>query len=202
MEEIHSLIKELKSYDNKEGYRQEYQTVTRNLEPTIKRLIQIGEPALGSLHDLIKQEETWSCLFALEILRGIKSEKSIPFLIEFLVLNEDRDYWEACEEAMFALNNIGKPAIKPLIAELKKQFDNKRHLIYLVGSLTEIVDDEVHDFMLYYTEQYLKNPSEYKDWFLIDGFTHDFSKQGKGDVLPILKRTLELDHIPKHVQME
>jgi len=202
MNEINNLIQELKKHDNKEGYKLEYKTVKAMFEPIIKKLILIGEPALDALHELIKHEETWSCLFALEILKEIKSEKSIPFLIEYIVLNDEGDYWEGCEEAMYALNNIGKPAIKPLIVELKKHFGNKKYLMYLVSSLTEIVDDEVYDFMLHYTKQYLENTSEYKDWFHIEHFTYDFTKQGKSEVLPILKEIQKRGHLSEHAHIE
>jgi len=202
MNELNTLIQELKKYDNKDGYKLQYKTIKERFNPIIKKLIEIGEPALDLLHELIKNEETWSCLFALEILKEIKSEKSIPFLIEYIVLNEDGDYWEGCEEAMYGLNNIGRPAIKPLILELKKHFDNKKYLMYLVSSLTETADDEAYDFMLHYTNQYLENTSEYKEWFPIDHFTHDFSKQGKNEVLPILKEIQEMDHLSEHAHIE
>ena len=95
------------------------------LEPVIKKIIEKGETALDGLHGILENEETWSCLFALEILKEIKNDISISALIEFIKNNEDRDYWERCEKAMIALTAIGIPAIEPLMNETKKQFKEK-----------------------------------------------------------------------------
>ena len=90
------LIEQLQQFDNAKGYNLSYKTVKKRLSQVISRIIQSSEQYLEELHNLIENEETWSCLFALEILKEIKSEKSIPHLIEFIKKNENSDYWESC----------------------------------------------------------------------------------------------------------
>src|SRR3989338_615119 len=119
------LIEELKKYDNKDGYKLKYEQAKKKLEPTVNSLISKGESAVDYLIPLIKNEETWSCLFALETLKEIKSEKSILPLINFIKNNDDSDYFENGETAMFALTAIGNPAIEPLIMELESNFKNR-----------------------------------------------------------------------------
>ena len=140
------MIEELKKYDNEEGYKLEYKEVERRLRPVVNKLIEKGEDALGFLHQLLQHEETWSCLFTLIILKEIKSPKSIPYLIDFIRNNENGDYWENCEDAMNALIAIGKPAVKPLLKEVKKDFEKKSYLAFLVGALTGIKDENVYTF--------------------------------------------------------
>src|SRR3989338_5549486 len=47
--------------------------------------------------------------------------------------------------------------------------------------------------MLEITEDYLKNPEKYEDWFEIDAFTYGFARQGKKEALPLLKMVLATD---------
>jgi len=196
------LIKELKSYDNEASYKLSYEKVKKKLESTSKELIELGEECVEQLHPLLEHEETWSCLFALEALKEIKSVKSIQFLINFIKNNEKGKYWQSCESALFALNGIGEPAIKPLLKEIKSTFQNKEYFGYLVGVLTGIKHDDVYSFMVETLKNYLENKDEYDAWFGIDNFTYDFSKQGKKDVLPFLKKLLEMDHLSRHERIE
>lgn len=189
--EIISLIEELQRFDNEEGYKMEYQGVKGKLEPVVRRLIYTGEEGLEHLHHLLEHEETWSCLFALEILKEIKSEKSIPHLIEFIKKNEDGDYGESCEEAMHALSAMGERAVTPLLKEVKACFAEKRFLIYLVGALTEIKHDSVYAFMVEIIEDYLKGRSKYEGWFNLEMFVCDFVEQGRKEALPLLKGLLD-----------
>lgn len=185
-----SLIEQLRQFDNAKGYRLSYKTSKKRLSPAISQIIQSNEQFLEELHNLIENEETWSCLFALEILKEIKSEKSIYPLIEFIKNNEYGDYWESCEEAMYALNAIGKPAITPLFIEINKLFEQEIYHPFLVGSLTKIKDDSVYSFMVKIVVDYIQNSDKYEDWFQIDDFTYDFEAQGKKEVIPLLKELL------------
>ena len=109
--EIIPLIEKLKEYDNKAGYKLKYEQVKSKLEAIKNSVINAGENAVIYLLPLLKNEETWSCLFALEIMKEIKSEKSIIPLINFIKNNDDSDYYENGEAAMLTLTAIGKPAI-------------------------------------------------------------------------------------------
>jgi len=199
---ITGLIEELKKYDNPEGYKLEYSQVKENLKPTIEKFIKLGGENLDSLYSLLENEETWSCAFALEILKEIKNKESIPYLISYIIKNEKRDYGDDCEDAMQALTNIGNPAIEPLMKEIRNQFEKKAFYIFLVGALTEIKNEEVYNFMKELTEDYIKNEEKYGEWFCIDIFTHDFDKQGKKEILPLLKNLVSLDRISKHEKIE
>lgn len=70
------LIEELKQFDNEKGYRMKYETVKTKLAPIISQIIVEKGKYLDELHSLIQNEETWSCLFSLEILKELKNEKS------------------------------------------------------------------------------------------------------------------------------
>ncbi len=187
---VRELISQLQQFDNPKGSRLEYESVKEKLAPVVAQLIQKGEAGLSQLHELLLYEESWSCTFALEALKGIKSEKSIPHLIKFIKKNEDGDYFESCDEAVWALQAIGKPAVEPLIAELKNGFANDNFFGYLVEALTDIKDDNVYSFLVEITEDYLKNTEKYEDWFEIHAFTYGFAEQGKKEALPLLRRVL------------
>jgi tetratricopeptide (TPR) repeat protein len=200
--EIISLVEDLKQYDNDQGYKLSYEKVKDKLENTIKQLIGYGEDCVEYLHPILDHDETWSCLFALETLKEIKSEKSLFPLINFIKNNEDGDYWESCEDAMFALAAIGEPAVKPLLDEVKSNFKDKKYFIYLVGALTEIKHDDVYSFMEDTLKDYLEKSSEYDSWFKIEDFVYNLDKQGKKEILPLLKKILEMDHLSRHEQIE
>ena len=199
---IINLIEELKKYDNLKSYKLEYKEVKEKLSLTIKELVSYGEEALDELHKLMMFRETWSSLFALDILKEMKNEKSVHFLIDYIIKNEKEEYGDSCEEAMFALTGIGSLAIGILIKEVKNQFEKKNFYIYLVGALTEIKSEEVYNFMKEITEDYMKNEEKYDEWFHIDMFTHDFDKQGKKEILPMLKELIGLDRVSKHERIE
>lgn len=201
-EETTTLIQQLQQFDNPKGYRMEYEAVKEKLNPVVEQLVQKGEAALEQLHELLQYEESWSCNFALEALKEIKSEKSIPHLIKFAKKNENGDYYEGCDEATFALEAIGKPAVEPLLTELKKGFADNEFYGYLVEALTEIKDERVYDFMVETTEDYLKNPERYEGWFEMDMFACGFGDQGKKEALPLLRRLLALKHLDKDEKKE
>ena len=201
-EEIPILIRELQQFDNPKGYRLEYETVKKKLEPVVSQIALKGEEFLDYLHDLIKYEESWSCVFALEVLQQIKSEKSIPNLIEFIRNNEDGDYWEGCETALYALKAIGKPAIPALLDEVSRAFEKEKFYSFLVGSLTGIKDKEVYSFMITILGDYLKNHEKYQDWFEIASFTYEFTEQDNKAALPLLKDVMASNIISEEEKRE
>jgi hypothetical protein len=196
-----SLIEELQKYDNEEGYKLSYDEVENKLSDTIRKLTEKGESILDDLHPLLLREETWSCLFALRIIGDIKSQKSIPYLINFIKKNEDGDYWDSCEDAMFALSAIGDSAVEFLLGEIKADFENEIYTLYLVGSLTRIRNDRVYSFMKEIVEDYIRTPEKYKEWFYIDHFVYDFEVQGKKEILPLLKELISMD-LSEHEKRE
>ncbi|MFW6283714.1 MAG: SEC-C metal-binding domain-containing protein [Minisyncoccales bacterium] len=201
-EELIGLIYDLQEYDNEEGNKRDHNEVRKKLKPVIDKIMNKGEKSLDWLYDLLENEETWSCLFALEILKEIKNKKSVPYLINFLLKSYEKNYDYACERAMFALTNIGEPSIKPLLTEIRNQFEEKKFNFYLVGALTAIKSEEVYNFMKEITEDYIKNEEKYGEWFHIDAFVHDFDKQGKKEIIPLLKSILKLDRTSKHEKIE
>lgn len=199
---ILQLVEELKKYDNAEGYKLKHEQVKNELKPIMGSLISKGETAVNYLLPLLKNGETWSCLFALEILKEIKSEKSILPLINFIKNNDNSDYFENGEAAMFALTAIGEPATELLINELKRNFENKKYYTYLIGALTEIKNERVYDFMVETLKDYMNNTEKYDEWFSIHQFTMDFDKQGNKAVIPLLKKILSMGHLSHHEEIE
>lgn len=192
MDEIDSLVEELKQVDNPTGYGMKYEEVKQKLEPVMQKIIQLGEDNLDPLHALLFNEETWSCLFALQILKEIRSTKSIPHLVDFIRKNEKGDYWESCEDAMLALRAIGKPAVETLLREVKSDFEKKNYFAYLVGALTGIEDERVFSWMIQTVQDYIDDREKYEGWFDIQSFTFDFDIHGKKEALPLLYKLLEM----------
>ncbi len=201
-ERIKTLIDELQKYDNKEGYKLDYEAVKKELEPIIKELINYKEKSLDYLHSLLENEETWSCLFALEILGDVKNEKSVYHLIKFIEKNEEGDFGDNCEAASQAITLIGKKAIKPVLKSIKDNFTKKKYYIFLVGALTEIKDDLVYIFMKETTEDYIKDYKKYDSWMPIDSFIYNFDKQDKKEIVPFLENLIKMDHLSKREKIE
>ncbi len=190
--EIESLIKELIKYDNESGYELEAEEVKNKLKEVTKKLIDSKENCLSELHPLLEDEETWSCLFTLKILKEIKSKKSIPYLIDFIKVNEDGDYWECYDIAMFALIDIGNPAVELLSSTIKSDFNNKKYPALLIEALGKIKDDRVYSFMIKITKDFIENYEEYEEWFQIDHFTYGFDTQERKEAIPLLKKLLAM----------
>lgn len=200
--EIDNLILELQKYDDPKGYKLEYGEIKEKLSPVIKELTSLGEEALNELHILLSHEETWSSVFALEALKEIKSEKSIQYLIDYIVKTEKGSSGDFGEDAMLTLTNIGEPAIDPLLKEIRNQFEKRTFCFYLVGALTEIKSEKVYNFMKEITKDYIKNEEKYDEWFYIDAFVADFDKQGKKEILLLLEKLVTLDRISKSERIE
>lgn len=195
------LLKQFRQYDNKTGYKLNYKTAKKRLQPVLKEIKEKEE--LGILHDSIKSIETWSCLFALEALKEIRSEKSILPLISFLKNNDAEDeYLDNCGEAMNILQTIGKPAIKPLMDEINHNFKEEKYYDYLVGALTGIKDDSVYQFMAGIAMDYAENPKQYYGWLDIVDFTYNFEVQGNNEILPILEKISNFNHISNDERIE
>ena len=201
-DEILALVEELKKYDNEEGYNMSYRAVKESLSGTVRSLAAKGESTLDHLHPLLTNEETWSALFAIKVLREIKSEKSIPYLINFIWENEFGEYWDGCEDAMFALVSIGRPAVAPLLKKIKSDFEDKVYHHFLIGSLTKIKDEKVYSFMKETVEDYIKDPGMYREWFRIGDFVYDLEAQGRKEILPLLRELYSIKGLSEYDRIE
>jgi len=184
----------LKSLDTEEFYNKTEEEIRSYAHDTIQECIQLGGQATYELVKLLQTEFTWSCFFALKILRETKDPQAVPAIIVFL--KKDSDDSMANEEAMFALQDIGDPSITPLIEDLEESFDNKKYNSYLVGALTGIIGPLPYDFMIKITKDFINKPWRYKGWFKIEDFTYNFVKQERPDVIPLLRQILEMKSVP------
>ncbi len=193
VEMLSKHIELLKSLDTEEFYDKEEDEVRRYAQGALQKLIESGTHATPDLIHLLQTEFTWSCFFALTIFRETKDPQAVPAIITFLKRESDDSL--ANEEAMFALQDIGDPAIVPLIEDLEEAFDNKKYNTYLVGALTGIIGPAPYDFMVKITKDFISKPWRYKGWFHIEDFTYNFVKQERKDSIPLLKQILEMKAI-------
>jgi hypothetical protein len=180
----------LKSLDTEEFYNKDEGEVRRYAQNILQECIQLGSHATSKLIELLQTEFTWSCFFALTILRETKDPQAVSAIIAFL--KKESDDSMANEEAMFVLQDIGDPSISPLIEDLEEAFDNKKYNSYLVGALTGIIGPAPYDFMIKITKDFIEKPWRYKGWFQIEDFTYNFVAQERPDVIPLLKQILEM----------
>lgn len=183
----------LRSLDTEEFYNKDEEEVRKYAQRTIQELIERGSQSTPALIDLLQTENTWSCFFALSILRQIKDPQAIPALIAFLQRETDDSL--ANEEAMFALQDIGDSSILPLVEDIQEAFDNKKYNSYLVDALTGIIGPGSFEFMVKITKDFIGKPWRYKGWFHIEDFTYNFVKQGRKDAIPLLRQILEIMHL-------
>jgi hypothetical protein len=180
----------LKSLDTEEFYNKDVDEVRRYAQNILQECIQLGSHATSKLIELLQTEFTWSCFFALTILRETKDPQAVPSIIAFL--KKESDDSMANEEAMFALQNIGDPSIPQLIEDIEEAFDNKKYNSYLVGALTGIIGPAPYDFMIKITKDFIEKPWRYKGWFQIEDFTYNFVTQERPDAILLLKHILEM----------
>lgn len=180
----------LKSLDTEEFYNKDEGEVRRYAQNILQECIQLGSHATSKLIELLQTEFTWSCFFALTILRETKDQQAVPSIITFL--KKESDDSMANEEAMFALQDIGDPSIPLLIEDIEEAFGNKKYNSYLVGALTGIIGPTPYDFMIKITKDFIEKPWRYKGWFQIEDFTYNFVAQERPDVIPLLKQILEM----------
>jgi len=190
IEMLNKHIDFLKSLDTEEFYNKDEDEIRRYAHDTIQELVQLGNPATKEVIELLNTEFTWSCFFALTVLRETKDPQAVPSIIAFL--KKESDDSMANEEAMFALQDIGDPSIIPLIEDLEEAFDNKKYNSYLVGALTGIIGPAPYDFMVKITKDFIGKSWRYKGWFHIEDFTYNFVKQERQDIIPLLKQVLEV----------
>jgi HEAT repeat protein len=190
VEILNKHIDFLKSLDAEEFYNKDEDEVRSYTQNILQECIQLGKHATFKLIELLQTEFTWSCFFALAILRETKDPQAVSAIIAFL--KKESDDSKANEEAMFALQDIGDPSISPLIEDLEEAFDNKKYNSYLVGALTGIIGPAPYDFMIKITKDFIDKPWRYKGWFQIEDFTYNFVKQERPDAIPLLRQILEL----------
>jgi hypothetical protein len=190
----------LRSLDTEEFYNKEEDEVRRYAHDVLQECIQLGSHATQELVELLQTEFTWSCFFALTILRETRDPQAVAAIIAFL--KRETDDSMANEEAMFALQDIGDSSITPLIDDLEEAFGNKKYNSYLVGALTGIIGPVPYDFMIKITKDFIGKPWRYKGWFHIEDFTYNFVKQERPDAIPLLKNILEMKNITGNEKRE
>jgi len=189
VEMLNKHIDFLKSLDTEEFYNKDEDAVCSYARDTVQEIVLLGTDATSELIGLLQTEFTWSCFFALTVFRQTKDPSAVPAILAFL--RKESDDSMANEEAMFALQDIGDPAIEPLIENLEEDFDNKKYNTYLVGALTGIIGPAPYDFMVTITKDFISKPWRYKGWFHIEDFTYNFVKQERTDTIPLLVQVLE-----------
>jgi hypothetical protein len=190
MEMAQKHIDFLKSLDTEEFYQRDEDDVRQYAADALQKLAALGRDASSALVELLNTEFTWSCFFALTLLRQIKDPRTVSSLIVFLRRASDDSL--ANEEAMFALQDIGDPSIDPLLQTVQEDFNHKQYNTYLVGALTGILGPAPYDFMVAITKDFIANHGRYRGWFFIDDFTYNFVLQERRDAVPLLKQILEM----------
>ena len=184
------LVEELKQLDDEDGYNLNYDSALEKIHPLIDKVIEENVP-VELLHPLLNDEDTWSCVFALKALTGLRNKKSVGPLISFVIETNRIDFCDFGEEAMFALQAIGQAAVPQLISAVKKTFAEKKFMHYLVGAATEIKDTRVYNFMVKIVNEYLVNPEKYLGWFYIDSFMNGFIEQENKEALVLIRKVLD-----------
>lgn len=199
-EETQKHIDNLRSVDDETYYNMTYDDVNAFLQDDMQALSSYGSEATKELCSLLNNPDSWSSLFALEILEEIKDPCSIQPLISFIKNNPD--YSDANEIAMTTLSSLGGDAIEPLLEEIREAFNNKQYHIYLVGSLIRIIDEKVYTFMKETIHDFNSHPQDYIDWFDIGHFSYYFEKQGNKEIIPLLEEILTIKKIRKRDRLE
>lgn len=126
IDEIEELIQKLKEVDNLERFEQQYSKGLYEREefakPIIKLLIKYGANAVNPLVEVLNDYETWSCIFAAEILGEIRDEQAIIPLIK-------------------ALRPDGADFLREAVAEAIKKFGDSAY-IALKNEIENIINDE------------------------------------------------------------
>lgn len=163
---IEELIEKLLEVDDEEkfgveeSYERGYEKRKEAIKPFMEELVGYGKKVTPFLVDVLKEYDTWSCIFVAEILGVIKDEASIEPLIDALEVFADA-LNEAAEDALV---KIGKPAIPYLIKRIENRINNpaytedgeKIDTIFTIGTLARIKDDSAFDFLIQLLEE--RNP--------------------------------------------
>ena len=193
MEMLQKHIDFLKSLDTEEFYDKDEDEVQQYAHNAIQEIIQLKHDATPDLLKLLSTDFTWSCFFALTVLRSTKDPYAVTGIITFL--KKESDDSMANEEAMLALQDIGDPSIPLLIEELEEAFSHKTYNSYIVGALTGIIGPASYEFMVNTTKDFIENHGWYKGWFHIDDFTYNFVVQERQEPISLLKQVLDMKTI-------
>jgi hypothetical protein len=200
LEDVHELILVLQSIDAEEHYEKEESVVWPLVQNAVDALIGMGKAATPARCPLIEKDFTWSCYYALRVLRVTKDPQAVPALMRLLCRETDDTL--ASEEAMLALQDISDPAVEPLLQEVTTQFHHQHYNAYLVGALTGIVGQAPYDFMINILTDYLHTPARYHGWFQPADFTYNFAKQQRAGALPLLRQLLTVKNLEPHERHE
>ncbi|MDI6738107.1 MAG: hypothetical protein QME12_06360 [Nanoarchaeota archaeon] len=190
MDEIDSLISDLTAFDDEKYYNMDFDDVAKLAEPIMDRLVEIGREHIDKIGSLLNKEETWSCYFAIKILRGLKDRQALPYLIDFLKKdNEDSvDYYENYEGAMYAVQELGKDALPALLAAVKEAIAMEEDKTYLFGALFDAKSEEAYNLLAEIADDFLKNSDKYDVWLDAELFFSSFREQERKEAIPVLEK--------------
>ena len=189
-------VERLKQLDKGNLSELGYFKVEKMMQPVLEQIAEEGEKRIDELHALLKDKDSWSCLFALYALRKIKSEKSVMPLIEFLK-GAGKSNFEAETGAMRAIADIGNPAVEPLIEEIKAAFLRKEYDHILVSALGEIEDERARSFVLSVANDFVSRPEDFAGWFQTGNFADCVAKNMDEEELLVLRKILEIPGLPE-----
>lgn len=199
-DDVYELITVLTSVDSEAHYEKDEREIWPIVQNAVDVLMRMGTKATPELCPLLDKDFTWSCYYALRVLRVTKDPQAVPSLIRLLCRETDDTL--ASEEAMLALQDIGDASIEPLQQEITTQFNHEHYNPYLVGALTGIVSQAPYDFMIHVITDYLQTPGRYTGWFQLGDFTYNFAKQQRKEALPLLKQLLDHKTLQGHERHE
>lgn len=189
---IREKIEKMKEFDSEEYDGKDYSYIMKYSEQLINEISNYGEEALKDIYPLLDKEDSWVPLISLEILKRIKSEKSVHTLINFIQKYQFSDNFSVCDDAIQILMSIGSPAVEELISALKSEFENKIYGGYLDETLSHIEDGRASEFRLSVLVDYVNNPNKYNKWFNLTLFIAGF-REWNTEALPYLKKLREMN---------
>ena len=185
--EINKLICNLKEVDDEEkfpiDYYEGYELRRKAKDQVVKKLIEIGRPAVPALVGVLQKHDTWSAILAAEILGKIGDERAIQPLLRCLEDKEDLDFLH--EEAMFALVKIGRPAVPYLIKSVERNISDDLAIIYPIGALGRIRCKESFEFLIKLLNE---RPGVLDKPLNIEGLVCSLVDQGNRDAIPHLEK--------------
>lgn len=160
-ERIKNLIEELKVYDR--DFSSYFIDDGKQIKPdprepreAMKELVEIGEPAVEPLLELLEDIETWSILYAIEVLGGIGDVRAVLPLLNLR-------YEPVMDESLDALQKIGLPALEPVLEYLRSGWeeDDRGGKFWPFHLLSKIKDDRSYKALF----KGLSHPdSEVREW--------------------------------------
>lgn len=139
-ERIKNLIEELKVYDRdfssyfiEDG--KQIKPDPREPREAMKRLVEIGEPAVEPLLELLEGIETWSILYAIEVLGEIGDVRAVLPLLNL-------QHEHVIDESLDALQKIGLPTLEPVLEYLRSSWEEIGGKIWAAFHILSKIKDD------------------------------------------------------------